>query len=174
MPTYTERPGAAEFAPYYAPYIERVPNGDIIGTLETQLDSTLAALSKVPEERGTFRYEPGKWSINDIVCHLSDAERVFAYRTLRIARGDKTPLSAFEQDDYVAVAGADGRDLSELLEEFASVRRATLTLLRSFDPEVWTRQGVANGNPVTVRALAYIMAGHERHHLRVLSERYGV
>lgn len=174
MPTYTDRPESGEFAPYYGPYIDRVPQGDIADILDAQFTTTRETLHRVPDERGTFRYQPGKWSINDVVCHLCDTERIYTYRALRIARGDKTPMPGFEQDDYVAIAGADGRDLSELVDEFATVRRATLSLLQSFDPEVWTRQGTANGAILSVRALAYIAAGHELHHMNVLRERYGV
>ena len=174
MPTYSERPQAGEFAPYYAPYIERVPAGDIADILESQMEKTLARLRAVPDERGTFRYQPGKWSVNDVVGHVSDTERIYAYRALRIARADRTPLPAFEQDDYVAVAGADGRDLREIVNELEAVRRASVALLRSFDPEVWVRMGVVSGYDASVRSLAYIMAGHELHHMGVLAERYGV
>jgi uncharacterized damage-inducible protein DinB len=174
MPTYSERPTAGEFPSRYAQYIDRVPQGDIADILESQITTTTALLATVPEERGTFRYQPGKWSINDVVNHVSDAERIFAYRALRIARSDATPLPGFEEDDYAAVAGADGRDLPELIDELVTVRRATLSLLRSFDPEVWGRRGVASGNDVSVRALAYVIAGHELHHVNVLRERYWV
>lgn len=174
MPSYSERPKAGEFAPYHAPYIERVPAGDIVDILESQIEGTMARLRAVPEERGTYRYEPGKWSINDVVGHMSDCERVYSYRAMRIARGDRTPLPAFEQDDYVAVAGADGRDLRDIVRELELVRRATVALFRSFDPEVWVRKGVASGVDVSVRALAYVAAGHELHHMALLGDRYGV
>ena len=168
----TDRPNPDEFPEHYAKYIARVPQGDIISTLETQLRDAAAMLGAIPDERGTLRYQPGKWSINDIVVHLSDAERIFTYRALRFARGDRTALPGFAENDYAAAAGADGRDLHELVEEFATVRRATLSLLRSFDPEVWTRRGISNGAEVSVRAFAYIMAGHVLHHLGVIQERY--
>lgn len=174
MPTYAKRPEAGECAPFYAPYIALVPDGDIADLLESQSKNTVAKLRAIPEERGTFRYQPGKWSINDVVNHVSDTERVQSYRLMRIARGDKTPLPGFEENDYAAVAGADGRDLSEIIDELEAVRRATILLVRSFDPEVWSRRGVANTYDVSVQALAYIIAGHELHHMNILRERYNV
>ena len=174
MPTYAKRPVAGEFAPYYEPYIALVPDGDIADILESQIKTTVAKLRPIPEERGTFRYQPGKWSINDVVNHVNDTERVQTYRLLRIARGDKTPLPGFEEKDYAAVAGADGRDLSEIIDEFETIRRATLALVRSLDPEVWARRGIANTYDVSVQALAYIIAGHELHHMNILRDRYSI
>jgi hypothetical protein len=174
MPTYAKRPETGEFAPFYAPYITRVPEGDIADILESQIKTHTAKLRTIPEERGTFRYQPGKWSINDVVNHMSDTERVQSYRLMRVARGDKTPLPGFEENDYAAIAGADGRDLSEIIDELEAVRRATILLVRSFDPEVWPRRGVANTYDVSAQALAYIIAGHELHHMNILRERYNV
>lgn len=174
MPTYANRPATGEYGQFYAPYIALVPEGDIADILESQIKTVAAKLRALQPERGTFRYQPGKWSINDIVNHLSDTERVQSYRLLRIARGDKTPLPGFEENDYAAAAGADGRDLSELVDELEAVRKSTLALVRSLDPEVWTRRGSANGYDVTAQALAYIIAGHQMHHMNVLRERYGV
>ena len=168
------RPGPDEYAPFYAPYIAAVPDGDVVALLESQIVETAALLRATPEDHGTFRYHPGKWSINDVVGHLADSERVFTYRALRFARGDRTALPGFEQDDYVAAAGADGRSLHELADELEVVRRSSVAFFRSLDLEAGVRRGGANGHDVTVRALAYITAGHERHHVRVLRERYGV
>lgn len=166
------RPAAGEYAPYYETYISLIPSDDILGALETQRLQTAQLLAPRSEREGNFRYAPGKWSVKDVVGHLSDSERIFAYRALRIARADATPLSGFEQDDYVRSSGASGRTLADLAAEYAAVRAANLALFRSLADEAWTRRGVANKNEVTVRALAYIIAGHEAHHRRILEERY--
>lgn len=167
-----ERPSAAEFAPFYANYIAGVPDGDVLDTLSWQLGDTLAYLRGLPAPQHGHRYAEGKWSVKEVVGHMADAERIFAYRMLRIARGDETPLAGFEENAYVRAANFDARPLAALASEFESVRRATLTLVRSFDQEALLRQGTANGYPVTVRALAYIIAGHERHHVEILRTRY--
>jgi hypothetical protein len=174
MPASIERPADDEFAPYYAPYIAALPPGDVLTTLEHDLADTLALLRAMPEARGTFRYAPDKWSVKDVVNHIIDAERIFAYHALRIARGDQTPLPAFEENAYAIRAEADSRSVADLATELETVRHATLTLFRSLRPDVMTIRGVANGFPVTPRALAYITAGHARHHIRVLRERYGL
>ena len=172
MPGRVERPGDDEYAPYYGRYISLVPEGDLARTLEAQLGETVAMLSGVPESRGDFRYAPDKWSIKEIVGHISDAERVFSYRMLRIARGDTTPLASFEQDDYVRTGRFERRTLADLVAELRAVRESTLALLRSLDAEALARRGTASNNPVSARALAYIIAGHERHHQLILRERY--
>lgn len=174
MPPTLSRPESDEFAPFYAPYVTSVPEGDVLDTLSTQLTETLTRLRAVPEERGSFRYQPDKWSIKEVIGHMTDTERVYTYRALRVARGDETPLSGFDQNVYVAASRAERRLLASLLDEFEAVRRATLALFRSFDADVGVRRGVANGFPVSVRALAYITAGHVQHHVRLLDERYGV
>lgn len=166
------RPEADEYSPYYGKYIELVPTADVTTTLSRQLEETLLLLRSIPEERAGHRYAPDKWSIKELVGHLIDGERIFAYRALRFARGDETPLPGFDQDDYVKGANFDRRPLSELAEELAHVRQSTLSLLRSLDGEGWLRRGKANDQEVSVRALAYIMAGHETHHMRILRERY--
>jgi hypothetical protein len=168
----SERPDTTEFAPYYSRYITGVPAGDVLGTLAQQLDDTLALLASVSESQATTRYEPGKWSVKEVVGHVADTERIMAYRALRIARGDRTPLPGFEQDDYVAAANFDARPLAVLVDGLETVRRATLSLFRSFDDEALLRRGVANELEVTPRALAYIIAGHERHHVAILRSRY--
>ncbi|MDT5158881.1 MAG: hypothetical protein QOC61_1044 [Acidobacteriota bacterium] len=170
--TAPAKPEANEYAPYYEKYVSLVPATDVIETLERQARETLALLRAIPEERGGHAYEPGKWSIKQVVGHIVDGERVFVYRALRFARGDRTPLPGFEQDDYVAGADFDSRSLASLLDEFEAVRGATLSLFRSLDSESWRRAGVASDNEVSVRALAYITAGHEAHHIRILRERY--
>jgi len=167
-----ERPDTTEYAPFYAGYVAQVPDGDVLGTLTWQLDDTLALLRGLSDAEGEGRYAPGKWSVKEVVGHIADTERIMAYRALRVARGDRTPLPGFDQDDYVRAARADGRPLAALASELESVRRATLTLFRSFDEEALLRRGVANGVEVTPRALAYVIAGHERHHVEILHARY--
>jgi uncharacterized damage-inducible protein DinB len=166
------RPEANEYAPYYEKYVSLVPDADIAGTLARQNEETLALLGTVAEERAGFRYEPGKWSIKQVVGHLIDAERIFAYRALAIARGERQALPGMEQDEYMARADFDARTLADLTEEFAHVRRANVLMLRGLDAEAWSRRGVASDNEVTVRALAYIIAGHEAHHVQILRARY--
>jgi hypothetical protein len=168
------RPDASEHAPYYSRYVDLVPDGDILATLATQIGGTLAELRKVSEADSLKRYAPGKWSIREVLGHMIDTERVFAYRALRFARGDRKNLLSFEQDEYVATAQFDRRPWSGLLEEFEAVRRSNLLMFRALGDEAWARQGVANGNPMSVRAAAYVIAGHELHHLRILREHYGL
>jgi uncharacterized damage-inducible protein DinB len=168
----TTRPESNEFAPYYGPYIAQVPDGDVATTLTRQFDATRALLSPLPEEKGTYAYAPGKWSIKQLLGHLIDSERVFAYRALRIGRNDKTPLPGYEQDDYVAFGNFNARSLSSLLEEFTAVRNASVHLFTHFTDDQWLRRGTANNNEVTARALAYIIAGHELHHVGILRTRY--
>jgi hypothetical protein len=140
--------------------------------LERQLGETLALLRGFAEERAGAGYEPGKWSVKEVVGHMIDGERVFAYRALCFARGDRTPLPGFEQDDYVAGGNFNARTLADLIDELEAVRRATLSLLRGLDADAWRRAGTASDNEVSVRALAHIIAGHELHHVRVLREKY--
>lgn len=166
------RPASDEYAPYYEKYVSLVAAGDIVETLERQSADTLALLRSVPEDRAGSSYEPGKWSVKELVGHVIDTERVFSHRALRFGRGDQTPLPGYEQDDYVRAANFDARTLSSIAEEFERVRAATVALLRSFDEEAWSRRGTANDNEVSVRALAHILAGHELHHINILRERY--
>ncbi|HLM56348.1 MAG TPA: DinB family protein [Pyrinomonadaceae bacterium] len=166
------KPGSGEYASYYEKYVALVPEGDVVETLGRQMDETLALLAGVDEGRAGGSYEPGKWSVKELVGHIIDSERVFAYRALRFARGDQTPLPGFDQETFSRHVDFDSRPLPHIIEEFASVRRATLSLLGSFDEEAWGRRGVASDNEVSVRALAYIIAGHEAHHVRILRERY--
>lgn len=171
-PSFTARPAAGDFAPYYAGYIAAVPEGDLLEILVAQGGELGKLVRSLPEERKLHRYAPGKWTIAESLLHVADAERVFAYRALRVGRGDETPLPGFDQDAFVVTSNADARTLPSLAEELAAVRSATLTLLRSFDARALARRGTASGNPVTGLALACIIAGHEAHHLRILRERY--
>jgi hypothetical protein len=169
------RPGAGEFAPFFAGYIEAASaaaGGDLLGLLERQVAEIRAVLSMFGEERAGHRYAPGKWSVKEVVGHMADAERVFCYRAMRAARGDETPLPPFDENAWVAAAGFDRRPLRDLVEELATVRAATVRLFGGLDAATFERRGVASGKPFTVRAAAYITAGHVAHHLRILRERY--
>jgi hypothetical protein len=168
------RPDASEYAPFYHGYVANVPEGDIVDLLRAGGRELVEALGRIPEDRGGFRYGPEKWSIREVVGHLIDAERIFAYRALRVARGDQTPLAAFEENAYVKTAGSDARTMVDLTRELGAVRETTVLLFDSFPDEAWGRSGVASGKEVSLRALAYIMAGHARHHLRILRERYAI
>jgi hypothetical protein len=166
------KPAKDEYAPYYEKYTSLVPEGDVVATLTQQVGGTLALLRSLPEEQGSFRYAPEKWSIKELVGHIIDTERIFAYRALRIGRGDTTPLPGFEQDGYITNGNFEGRQLSDLASEFETIRQSTLFLLKHLSDEAWVRRGVASENEVTVRALAHIIAGHELHHLEILRSRY--
>jgi hypothetical protein len=170
--SFMVRPPANEYFEYYERYISLVPDGDIIETLRAQFDKTTAYLSALSEEQGAFRYAPGKWSVKEALGHLIDTERIFAYRALRIARNDRTPIEGFEQDDYVRFGSFDACTLASLIAEFAAVRKSTELLFAHLADEAWARMGVAYDHEVSVRALAYIAAGHELHHLAVLRAKY--
>ena len=166
------RPEPGEYAPYYDRYISLIPGTEILATLESQRRQMMLLLSGRDEADGDFRYAPDKWSAKQVLGHVCDTERIFAYRTLRIARGDRTPIEGFEQDDYVRNGPFLQLPISDIIDDYIAVRRATLTLLRNLDEPAWTRRGIANKNEVSVRALAYIIAGHELHHRRILEEKY--
>jgi hypothetical protein len=166
------KPEPSEFADFYASYISKVPGKDVLGVLESQRLQMLHLFSGRSERDGSFRYAPGKWTVKEVLGHITDTERIFAYRALRIARGDQTPLPGFEQDDFVRNGAFSERTLAGLAEEFAAVRNASLALFRSFPEEAWSRRGVASQKEVTVRALAFITAGHQIHHRLILEERY--
>ena len=168
----TDRPSPAEHAPYYQTYLDLVPQGDVLQTLAEQVSTTRAFLGGIGEERAGHRYAPGKWSIREVVGHLIDTERIFAYRALRFGRGDPTPLPGFEQDDYVREGGFDRRSLADLAAELAEVRRASVALFRGLPAGALDSGGIASGREITVRCLPVIIAGHERHHVGVIRERY--
>jgi len=165
-------PEPTEHSPYYSRYTSLVPGSDILATLREQAPETVGLLSAIKEQQGDFRYAPDKWSIKEVVGHVLDTERIFAYRALRIARNDKTPIEGFEQDDYVRYGPFGNCRLSDLIEEFGHVRAATLDLFHGLDQEAWLRRGTANQNEISVRAIAYVIAGHELHHRQVLKEKY--
>jgi len=172
--TLRVRPDASEYAPFYHGYVSSVPDGNIVELLRSGGRELLEAIGRIPEDRGGYRYGPEKWSIREVIGHLIDAERIFSYRALRVARGDRTPLAGFEENSYVKTAGSDARTIADLARELAAVRESTVLLFESMPDEAWGRSGIASENEVSMRALAYIVAGHSRHHLRILRERYGV
>ena len=166
------RPAAGEYAPFHGGYVHEVPEGDVLALLERQGKETIALLQGVGETKSGHRYASGKWSIREVIGHLIDAERVFTYRALTFARGDPNALPGFDENGWAAVSNADTRTLASLIDEFSAVRAATLALFRSFGDAELARPGTASGHPVSVRGLLYVTAGHERHHVRILRERY--
>lgn len=172
MSALSTRPSSGEYAPYYDRYISQVPAGDLVAFLEREGAAAVALLRTLTEEQGAYRYAPDKWSVKEMIGHVIDGERVFTYRALRAARGDRTPMPGFEQDDWVRGSNAAARSLADLAAEYAAVRASTLALFRGLDDASVMRRGVANGVEVTPRALAWIIAGHERHHRGILEERY--
>jgi hypothetical protein len=166
------KPDPSEFLPYYGKYIDLVAGGDVLSTLATQMKETQALLHSLPASVSTYRYAPGKWSVNEVIGHLIDSERIFAGRALRFARNDATPIPGFEQDDYVRNATFDAYPVAELASELEYVRRATISFFKHLDEAAWARRGAANNAEISVRALAYIIAGHELHHREILRNRY--
>jgi DinB family protein len=168
------RPAPDEFFEYFGKYIKLVSGDDALPALRSQIVETARILRPLDEAKALHRYAPGKWSVKEVIGHLSDGERVFAYRALRFGRGDKTPLSGFDENKYVPAGGFDARPLGDILREYESVRAATLALFGGMDGQALLSRGAANGKEVTVRALAWIIAGHELHHRGLLVERYGL
>ena len=166
------RPATGDYAPYYARYIDQVPDGDFTALLERQARETVSLLRGISENQSRHRYAPDKWSIREVVGHVADSERVFTYRALSFARGDTNVLPGFDENAWGAATNADSRSLADLIDEFAAVRAASLALFRGFSDKELSRSGTASGQRVTVAALAYIVAGHERHHVKILKERY--
>ena len=167
-----QRPNANEYVPYYDLYISKVPEGDVLELMEGNIAKTRELIAGVDEEKANYRYAPDKWSIKQLVGHLTDIERLFGYRALAFARNDKSPLPAIEQDDYVTHANFDDRPLQDIADEFELVRKSVLAMFRGFDDEIFMRRGTASGFEFTVRAIPFILAGHEIHHIGVLKERY--
>ncbi len=167
------KPQAGEYAPYTIMYIGLLPDdGLVLQHLQNNLQATKALILSLPEEKLLYRYAEGKWTIKEILAHLSDDERIYAYRALRFARNDKTELPGFEQDDYARYSGANARTREDLLEELATVRNATISLFESFGDEALLRAGMADGKIMSVRAAAYHIAGHELRHINIIKERY--
>jgi hypothetical protein len=166
------KPAETEYASYYGRYVAMVTDPDVAAALEHQLKSTLALLETISEETANYRYEPGKWSIKQLVGHIADTERIFAHRALRFARNDKTELPGFDENAYAANAIFENLPLSSVIEEYAAVRQASIVFFKHLDKDAWNRWGVANKNDVTVRAIAFMIAGHELHHVEILKTRY--
>ncbi len=168
------RPLESEYAPYYQGYVAHVTEDEILPVLRSQLDALDVLLNRVAPEQETFRYAEGKWSIREVIGHLIDTERVFGYRAFSIARGEQRNLPGFDENEYMLRAPYDRIDLEDLLSELRLVRLSNIAMLRNLNDEAWLRTGIANDSPVSVRALAFIMAGHARHHMGVLSQRYHI
>ena len=168
-------PSSNEYAHYHARYVSLLPeDGDVVAMLRAQIDELAAIASRVPEERETFAYEPGKWSVRHVFGHICDAERIFAYRALCISRGESAPLPGFDEKDYTERATYGSRPLRDLVDELLLTRRANVLMFAGFDDAAWRRRGVASEQPVSVNGIAWVMAGHVRHHLNVLRDRYGI
>jgi hypothetical protein len=166
------RPTSDEYLAYYGKYISLVPESEALPALERQGEVMIAFLRGLSEAQGALRYAPEKWSVKQVLGHVVDGERVFSYRAMRFARADETPLPGFDENHYVASATFDQQPLSELVDHIEAVRRATIAMFRGLDAAAWTRRGDANGSPVSVRALAFIISGHAYHHMGVLRGRY--
>ena len=171
---WMQRPDSGEYGEYFGRYVGVVPDGDIIETLAREGARAVELFDGLTHDQSSATYAPGKWSVREAVAHVSDAERVFTYRALRFARADSTPLASFDQEAWAPFTNAAQREWGDVVGEFRALRTATIHLFRSFAPEAWTRSGVASGHPVSARALAWITAGHELHHRRILRERYGL
>ncbi|HEX8249582.1 MAG TPA: DinB family protein [Pyrinomonadaceae bacterium] len=166
------RPEKTEYAEYYETYVSLVEETDIVSALQNQLAELENIFASISEEKGAYAYAAGKWNIKELIGHLIDGERVFSYRAFRFSRADRTALASFEQDDYIKYGDFNNRPLADLVEEFSLLRKANLYLFKNLSAEAWTRRGTASDAPVSVRALAYIMVGHVRHHASVLKTRY--
>ena len=173
MPNTMTRPTSTEHAPYYGNYIKNVPEDDVLAVLDAQAHEVETLLGSISESQATVQHPPYTWTIKQVVGHLIDAERIFAYRALRFARGDGQPLPGFDENAYIAPAEFERLTLKTLADEFAAVRQATLHLFRNLPEASWTRSGVASGSPMSVRAAAFTIAGHVRHHLAIVRKRLG-
>lgn len=166
------RPEKTEYAEFYANYVALVDETDVNTALQNQAGELQNLFAGITAEKENYRYAAGKWSVKELLGHIIDGERVFSYRALRIARGDQTPLPGFEENSYVANSNFNATDFAELLEEFTSLRRANVLMFKNFSDEMWRRNGTASDATVSVRALAFIMVGHVRHHANILRTRY--
>jgi len=167
------KPLTTEYNPYFSTYIDLVPSGaDVLECLEDNMMDTESLILSIPKKKLEYRYAEGKWTIKEIIQHLIDCERIFCFRALCIARGEKTNLPSFEENDYADNSFANDRDIDSLLDEFDQVRNCTMSMFRSFDPSVLSNIGTANDHPLSVRAIAHILVGHELHHMKVIEERY--
>jgi uncharacterized damage-inducible protein DinB len=166
------KPDNSEYAPYYERYTSLVSEGDVVFILTEQMEKSLQTLRKIDDTQANYRYAPDKWSVKQLLGHVIDTERIFSYRALRFARNDSQSLTGFDQDQFVNGADFDSRNFADMVDEFEHVRRATIHLLKPLSDEEWLRRGIANDSEISVRALAFILAGHELHHLNILKNRY--
>ncbi|WNR42595.1 DinB family protein [Paenibacillus roseipurpureus] len=167
-----QRPGQDEYASFYTGYIQVVPEGDYVSILDEQEKALVAMFSSLQEEQALSGYAPGKWSLKEVLGHITDTERIMSYRLLRIARGDQTDLPGFDQDVFIAHSNFDGVALKDLIQDFQAVRQATRALLPTIADEAWTRFGTANTFRISARAIAFVIAGHAQHHLNVAEQKY--
>jgi uncharacterized damage-inducible protein DinB len=167
-----KRPDLEEFPVYMRSYVQLIPEGDIIQILNGQIVSTQEIFSAVTEKQAEYRYAEGKWTLSEVLGHLTDTERIMNYRILRIARGDKSPLMGFDENEYVQEASFNERTIADLLEDYQNVRRATISLLKGMPQKSFQNKGNANGFEVTVETIAYMIAGHELHHIKIIQEKY--
>lgn len=167
-----QRPSSEEYSPYLAGYISQVPEGDYATFLRSQLDVVVTLVSQISDEQGVSRYAPGKWSLKEVLGHMTDTERIMSYRMLRIARGDTTNLPGFDQDLFITNTSFDELSIEDLLNDFQAVRQATLSLLKTISESAWSRKGNASNHVISARALAYVIAGHANHHLGVIQDKY--
>jgi hypothetical protein len=171
--TRIEKPGANEYGPHDEQYVGLVPgDGELLKHLEDNLEAAKKFFRSVPEPKLVWRYAEGKWTVKEILGHIIDTERVYAYRALRFSRNDATELPGFEQDDYVKVSRSNERSIDDMLDELTAVRASSIALLKSLDDDAFMRSGVASGRRLSVRGAAYIMAGHQLHHMNIIKERY--
>ncbi|EPD50340.1 hypothetical protein HMPREF1210_02911 [Paenisporosarcina sp. HGH0030] len=167
-----KKPLRDEYPAYYENYIGLVPDGELTDNLNTQIQDMITLFSSVDETQANYRYAENKWTLKEVIGHITDTERIMSYRLLRIARGDQTPLSGYDDEQYVREASFHSRSLSNLLEELVAVRYSTVSLIKGLHENTWPRKGIANNGEITVRALAYIIAGHELHHVKIIKESY--
>ena len=167
-----QRPLTSEYPKYYVPYVNLVPEGDLLAILSEDLKSTIELLDGISDEEGHFRYAPTKWSIKEVLGHMTDTERIMSYRLLRIGRGDQTALAGFNENDFVEGSQINNQSIKNILEDFIATRKATITLMKNMPSEAWGNKGNANNTEVTTRAIGYIIAGHAIHHKKIIKERY--
>ncbi|NRD77918.1 DinB family protein [Bacillus sp. BRMEA1] len=167
-----QRPNQIEYPEYYLPYVSSVPEGDLLTILKENLEKVITLFDGISEADEHFRYEPGKWSIKEVLSHITDTERIMSYRLLRIGRGDQTPLAGFNEEVYVKGSFVEQLPLKNVLDDFIATRKATITLIENMPQSAWDNKGFANNTEVTTRAVAYIIAGHETHHRNIINERY--
>ncbi|MET1014858.1 MAG: DinB family protein [Paenisporosarcina sp.] len=166
------KPAIGDYPTYYANYIKLVSEGSLKDILLKQLEETTALISNVNEEQAYYRYASDKWTLKEVIGHITDTERIMSYRLLRFARGDQTALAGYDDESYVMEAAFHSRSLSDLLEDFITVRHSTISLIEGLSEASWNKKGIANNGEISVRALAYIIAGHELHHRKILEDKY--